>query len=348
MNQESKANKANEAPDSWPTEGWRTCSPALQGLDEEVLMTMLAYMNKQMPKVNSLLIVKNGRLVFEQYFNGCTKHDLADILSATKSFTATLIGAALNDGLLDGLDAPISSFIGSRIPDRPNGGLAAGETSLRQLLTMSSGFHWTTGKRLGEPYVHRMHRSRSWIDFILRLPIDGSTRGRFQYRSADSHLLAAVLAAASGESVFAYAYRKLFRPLGIERVAWPADPQGINAGHVFLRISPRDMAKLGFLYLHNGQWDGQQIVSRAWVAAATTTQSEGLDLYGTYGYHWWVLPSERYTGYYALGHGGQSIIVIPELELIVVTTASPKVSRYKHPKELLDRFILPSITRLSR
>lgn len=216
-------------------------------------------------------------------------------------------------------------------------------TTLRQLLGMTSGLHWITGKRLGEKLIPRLHRSAHWVRFALRLPVNPDTRDAFQYRSVDSHLLSAAVTAAAGRSAAALAQEALFAPLGIAAPSWEADPQGITAGHIGLALTGRDLAKLGWLHAAGGVWEGRRLLPEAFVRQALTPHTEGLPAFGRYGWQWWI--ARTASGEPArcmLGHGGQAVFVLPERRLVAVFTANPRVSRWKHPLRLLERFVLPA------
>jgi CubicO group peptidase (beta-lactamase class C family) len=161
---------------------------------------------------------------------------------------------------------------------------------------------------------------------------------RWNYCSGCSHLFSAILQQKTGINPRDFAEQFLFKPLGIRDVKWMTDPAGIPYGAGGFPLTPRDMAKLGYLYLRNGQWDGQQIVSSKWVQAATTKYTEiGVDPHFGYGYHWFTLNSR--PGYAAIGNLGQIIFVIPEDDLIVVTTAATEESIF----QLIEEYVFPAV-----
>jgi CubicO group peptidase (beta-lactamase class C family) len=205
--------------------------------------------------------------------------------------------------------------------------------TLRQLLTMTAGFPST----LGVDVPHWV-LTDDWVKGILTDRLEQPPGERFAYSDASSHLLAAVLAEAVGTSVLDYARAKLFDPLGIttrpapdllaveenapayERAdfAWPHDPQGVQMGFSFLKLTARDMAAIGRLYLDEGRWQGEQVVPTGWVDDATSEQVQTNSLTSGYGYHWWVTTAGDHDAYAAIGHGGQLIEVVPELRLVAV------------------------------
>ncbi len=320
---------------------WLTGSPREHGLDEAALRELEARVKEQMPKLLSALVARHGNLVYERYWNGADRDTQMNVRSVTKSFTGTLIGIAIGEGRISGVTAPAASFFTrEELPRELDERKAA--TTLEHLLTMTSGFYWVTGNKLGERHLNRMHESRDWARFIWRLPVMESGRGQFQYRSPDSHLLSVILTRACGCSAMEYAQDRLFRPLGLGPLEWPADPQGNSAGHVFMQLKARDMLKLGQLYLQRGRWEGRQLVPESYIRHATAAQTSGHPGYGAYGYQWWNATYDGVRYYFAQGHGGQYIFVVPKLELVVVFTGDPSVSRWKSPRVLFEQLLLPA------
>jgi CubicO group peptidase (beta-lactamase class C family) len=166
----------------------------------------------------------------------------------------------------------------------------------------------------------------------------------FYYDNGGPHLLSAIIQKTTGMTTEAYAQKKFFGPLGITDITWGADPQGINTGYSGLTLSSRDMAKIGYLYLHRGQWNGAQLVPAQWVEASTTKHMETKGLMNAaeddgYGYLWWI---DSFGGYSAHGFGGQYIFVLPKLDMIVVFTSGLKNANFPAPHELVKTFMLPA------
>ncbi|HEU4746461.1 MAG TPA: serine hydrolase, partial [Anaerolineales bacterium] len=236
--------------------------------------------------------------------------------SVTKSVMTTLIAIAADQGKLD-LDKPILSFF----PDRTIANLDARKEriTVRHLASMSSGLECY--HHPDEPTNQAMHASPDWVQFALDLPMAYEPGTHFAYCSPGMHLLSAILQQATGMSSLEFARLNLFEPLGIREAAWSADPQGINNGGGDLYLYPRDMAKLGFLWLHGGQWEGQQIVSREWVRLSSQRQIDTGESYGEdYGYGWWIARPGDNPIFSADGRGGQKVIVFPAMNLVLVTT----------------------------
>jgi CubicO group peptidase (beta-lactamase class C family) len=316
----------------WPTKDWRTSTPEEQGMDSARLAAMLEWVQQQRLNLHSLLVIRNGYIVSETYFDSYRQNDRHQLFSCTKSFIATLIGIALDRGDIQRIDAPVMDFFAGRsftnLDERKQA------MTLQDLLTMRSGLDWQEG----DPAYVAMMRSPDSVKYVLDKPMALAPGSQFNYCSGCSHVLSAILQQATGANTLDYAEKNLLKPLGINNLRWDKDPSGIPIGGWGLQLTPREMAKLGYLYLHDGAWEGRQIVSSAWVQAATQQHTETDGDLG-YGYQWWVYPS--FGAYTALGLEGQTIFVVPEEDLIVVTTAS--VDGHEQIFRLIDEYIMPSI-----
>lgn len=297
----------------WPTQGWRTSTPEEQGIDSVKLAEAVEYVVKNNVNIHSFLVIRNGYLVADVCFFPYapdTKHDVA---SVTKSLTSTLIGIAVEKGLIKSLDLPVLDFF----PEKAVNNLddAKKSISLNDLLTMRSGLECIAQPT--EVTLFQMMGSPDWIQFMLDLPMKFKPGDRFVYNSGAVHLLSTIIRKATGKNALDFAKANLFEPLGIFDVVWPMDPQGIsNLGWGSLRMRPLDMAKLGYLYLKNGEWEGKQILASSWVKEATESHANFQSGNG-YGYLWWVYKDQTYS---ALGRGGQCIYVLPGKNLIIVMT----------------------------
>ncbi len=322
---------AQEDPVPWPTEGWLTSTPEEQGMDSELLAEMMDYLQEQNGfNIHSLLIVRNGHIVTDAYFYPFAKsRSLHDLASVTKSFTSTLIGIAIDEGYIESVQQPVLNLF----PERSVANVDANKEAMtvEDLLTMSSGFECI--HEPGEPTLFEMRGSPDWAQFTLDLPMAAEPGRRWVYCSPVPHLLSAIIQETSGMSALEFAQEHLFAPLGISDVIWPSGPQGNNHGWGDLIITPHDMAKLGYLYLHQGEWDGQQVLSADWVATATRPGTVGY-----YGYLWWLSGSY----YNADGRGGQRIFVFPDLDMVVVTTGGGGGNQDGALGTLLSSYILPA------
>lgn len=305
----------------------------LQAADEEII--------QRFPKMHSFIVVRNGTVLIERYYNGFDISDLHDLRSATKSILSVLLGIASDRGQLPSLDEPIVDTV-RKYAMGPLDSLWA-QLTLRHLLTMTSGFYWKTGVKMGEAFIHRFHQSRNWTKYILHLPLEEHKLGTFQYCSIESHLLSILLTEWTGLSAADYARQYLFDPLGIEEALWGASPEGHSMGHIGLHLTARDMTKIGMLCLQGGVWDGERILSADWLLESMTPLSAENPGYGRYGYHWWTAKANGIPFAYAHGHGGQQINVIPALDAVVVFTADSALNRWKNPRPLLEKFIIPAL-----
>jgi CubicO group peptidase (beta-lactamase class C family) len=291
--------------DYWPTTGWRSSTPEEQGMDSEQLADLMEYLQGQNSvNIHSLLIIRNGYIVTDAYFYPFAHDSLHDLASATKSFTSSLIGIAIDKGYIESVEHRVLDFF----PERTVANLNANKEAitLENLLTMRSGFQCG-----GESTVQQMQASPDWVQFALDLPMATEPGTRYNYCTPNVHLLSAIIQETTGMSAWVFAQEQLFGPLGVSDVVWFSDPQGNTWGGGELRLVPYDMAKLGYLFLNHGLWDGLQVVSPAWVKAATSGAS--------YGYLWWLKPSGVY---FATGAGGQEIWVLPDRDMVVVMTGA--------------------------
>ncbi|MBI1807556.1 MAG: serine hydrolase [Ignavibacteria bacterium] len=295
----------------WPTRGWLTSTPEAQGIDSKQLATIFDAVKQRNIPIHSLLMVRNGRLVLDATFAPYIAGTVHDLASVTKSITSTLIGIAIDKGYIKSVDAPVLGFF----PERTFANTDSRKRALtvRHLLTMTSGL--CTDFRSGEAQNENVRRSNDWVQAILDAPLVTDPGSQFAYCSAASNLLSAILTRATGMSAEEFAKRHLFAPLGIKTYIWPGDGHGISNGWGDCFLLPHDMAKIGYLFLNNGVWEGKQIVSAAWVREATKQHVQtGTD--EAYGYKWWIIPSLRL--FEGRGRGGQRISILSARNLVVV------------------------------
>jgi CubicO group peptidase (beta-lactamase class C family) len=309
----SASPKVPEA-DYWPTQGWQTSTPEEQGLDSTKLAEGLRQIQQKGIPIHSLLIVRNGKVLLNATFypyDGQSPHSVA---SVTKSLSTLLIGIAIDQGKLS-LDDKLVSFFPDTTIANPDS--RKNDITIRDLASMSSGLdcHYEPN----EPTVQAMEASPNWVQFGLDLHMAYKPGSHWEYCGVGMHLLSAILEKATGMTALEYARQNLFEPLGITEVSWPTDPQGVNMGAGNTRLLPEDMAKIGYLYLHGGVWEGKQIISQSWVDNSIKEQYSipGGDRYG---YGWWSSVNDSGMSFFAQGNGGQRIIVNPGYNSIVVTT----------------------------
>lgn len=351
----------------WPTAHWQAISPEETGMDGTRLEQMRVHIHKQIPGLLSLLIVRHGYLVFEEYYHGFHQNSYFSISSATKSVVSMLIGLALDRGMLTSLDQPVLDFFLEYAVSEQDPRKRA--LTLRHLLSLQTGF----SREIPDEYW------RNPVELALKRPMERPPGEQFFYDSQGVDILAGILTRVTGKSAAAFADTTLFQTLGIWREAaarftwqrdptgahqwhgdafwdeqngylWKVDPQGNSTGSFGAHFTAREMAKLGYLYLNQGQWDGQQIISADYVADSTCKHSEGgWPLSVPYGYLWWITQHKSYDAFFASGFGSKLIYVIPALDIVIVTTASVETARNNPQQEqdirdLMPHFILPAIT----
>jgi CubicO group peptidase (beta-lactamase class C family) len=298
----------------FPTQGWQTSTPEEQGFDSAKVAEGLQAMRDTGINIHSLTVIRNDQMILDAYFypyDGSTYHEIA---SVTKSVMTTLIGIAADQGKLT-LDDKMVSFF----PDRTiaNRGFLKNRITVRQLAGMTSGLDCVSAN--DEQTLAEMGGAPDWVQFTLDLKVAHIPGTHFEYCSPGMHVLSAILQQATGMSTAEFARINLFEPLGITDFLWESDPQGYNDGWAGLYLHPRDLAKIGYLMLHQGQWGDMQIVSPEWVAQATSLQKK-TGRGDNYGYGWWVPPPTQFVEFAAEGRGGQYIRVLPQLNMVIVTT----------------------------
>ena len=326
---------AAREPDYWPTEGWRTSTPAAQGVDAAQLARLLTYVAEQDIGLRSIVVVRNGYIVLEAYYYPFRADTENRVCSVTKSVTSALVGIAIAQGHIEGADARVLDLFADR--EVANCDAWKEAMTLEHLLTMSSGMAWSHVAS-----VEQMQATEDWAQFVLDRPMASAPGTTWNYNEGGSHLLSVLVHEASGMSTLDFATRYLFDPLGISQPRWGVDPDETVYGGHWLYLRSRDMAKLGYLYLHEGRWDEQQILPPAWVRASARGKLK-TDSYPYYGYQWWVSDDDDY--YYAYGYGEQKIYVVPDLDMVVAITASidPDGLAWEVcPEYLLEKLILPA------
>lgn len=272
-----------------------------------------------LPRLRSLLVQHRGRIVGERYWRGATRERRANIKSASKSIISALVGIAIAEGKIRGTD----QTIGELLPAETRG-LDAEKRAITvgDLLSMRSGLQPTSFGSYGA-WVS----SRDWVRDALRRPMVAERGGRMLYSTGSTHLLSAILTRATGTSTYAYAQSRLARPLGIALRPWQRDPQGIYFGGNDMYLTPREMLKVGTLYLRGGLApDGRRVLPRAWIDSSAVPRTISPFNGNRYGYGWWIREAAGHRVLYAWGYGGQFIFVVPTLDLVVVTTSDPNAA----------------------
>lgn len=284
----------------------------------------------------SIVVVQNGAIAGEYYKEGYHEKSLFPMHSCTKSVTSALIGIALEEGLIESVDTLIADFF-PQIAGEKN----REDITIRHLLEQTSGIEWPEWGN-GAAKWFSFVTSANWVDHVLSKPMAAKPGAVFNYSTGNTHLLSAILDQVSGDAL-AFAESRLFAPLDIENYELNSDPQGIIDGGSGLSMATRDAAKFGQLYLHGGKWEGRQLVPAAWAEESTKPHSAGYNRYGQYGYQWFIKKFGEYDAYYAVGHGGQYIIVVPELELVTAINSGTFGNIYT-PQTVFQEYILKKIS----
>ncbi|HSC64153.1 MAG TPA: serine hydrolase [Caldimonas sp.] len=302
----------------WPTAGWEVSTPEAQGVSSPALADLVDFGATN--AMDSLLVVRHGRIVAEAYYAPFRPGMRHLVNSVTKAVVGTLAGIAVQRGEIASVDEPVLDSFRWRTVAHVEGGKT--QLKIAHLLDMTSGLDWTEPLSTAPPEsMLEMARSRDWVGFVLDRPMAHTPGTDFNYSSGDWHLVSAILAKKTGLDTLEYARRTLFGPLGIADAAWRADPQGVRSGGFGLSLQPRDMAKIGYLYLQRGRWAGQRIVSEAWVDRvfhASVDMNLGTTPRFRYASGWWTIPEKR--AYLAVGFLRQMIVVLPDADLVAVVT----------------------------
>jgi CubicO group peptidase (beta-lactamase class C family) len=317
---------------AWPTAGWQESTPEQQGMASLAVRRLVDFGAKN--GMDSLLVIRHGTVVADTYYAPYRPGLKHHLYSATKGVLGTLTGIAVQDGLLKGVAQPVVDFFPDLViaPDDPR----KKTITIDHLLDMTSGLDWKEPLDGAPETLRAMRRSPHWSAFVLERPMVQPPGTAFNYSSGNSQLLSAVLTRATGKSAADFARERLFGPLGITDTLWRLDPQGDSIGGFGLYLHPRDMAKIGYLYLHHGQWDGQQLLPPRWtdkVFHATVDMRMGNPSAFRYANGWWSIP--RQNVYMAVGFLQQIIMVLPKLDMVVVVTGK-KPPRFEPLVDLLE------------
>lgn len=343
--------------DYWPTRQWKNVPPLALGANPRVLGELHKYACDSL-RIYSLLIVQGGRLVFERYYHGWSPRHYITVNSVTKSVVSALVGIALREGYLQSLDQRLLDFFPEYTQTTPDA--RKQQITLRHLLNLSSGY-------AEESIVHKKLDRSPTAEVILDRPLTYEPGSTFSYDGLSCHLLSLILTKVTGMSTAEYAYSRLFQPLGIwqneqgqpvpwknagyvadsphlfffwddERDAlWSVDSEGYYIGSSGLQLTPREMAKFGYLYLNGGWWDQQEIIP-TWYVQESAQQHGSIK---GYGYLWWLGERQGHRCFTAHGAGGHAVMVVPDLDLVAVITSSP--GDEEHVETVLRDYVIPAV-----
>ena len=335
-----------------PGDDWKVSTPAEQGLDPMVVAEL--YLNAaELETLYGLLVIKNGHLIAEGYFNEGTFDRKNQLQSATKSYTSALVGIALDHGCFSSVDQKMMDFFpeftGQITDPRKE------QITIRDMLKMLSGYPFEET----DPALFEALLSGDYLPLIVGFPLTRDPGTEFQYSNVTSHLLGVIVARACDTDLKSYAQEHLFSPIdsGLGDI-WIQDRDGYYIGLAGMHVTARDMAKFGLLYLNDGEYEGKQVLSADWVEESLQRYSEvcwggwmscGYGYFRDlgYGYQWWSAKVGDHYFNYASGHGGQYIALLDGLDMVIVATSDPFWQQHddeswKHESaviELVGKFI---------
>ena len=309
----------------WPTNGWKTAPMTEHNIDQQK-MDLANQFAKNDPLARALVVIKDGYLVFENYYGDGGIQQSTDLWSATKSVTSALVGVLKDRGVISSMDQRMADLM----LDYPE----FNSITLHHVLTQTTGLSWAESGPLWVDWIF----SEDWVASALARGQINKPGSKFLYSSGNSHFLTSLVYYSTGITPGNLAKEQIFDPLGIpfetleEPISythwedyqkpmsqtWRQDPKGIESANFGLYLTARDMAKFGFLYLNKGNWEGQSLISEEWIEVST--KDHETNIYGrySYGYHWWITMVGGHPSFLASGFGGQIIGVVPSLDMVVV------------------------------
>lgn len=313
-------------------DGWGVSSLTAEGMDESLIVKATnQIMNEKFKGIHSMIIVRNRCLVHEAYFKDYSRESLHRVHSITKSISSMLIGIAIDRGFIKNVEEPIYKFFPEYEFnfDTPS----KRRIKIKHILTLTSGIDWAERQfPYSDPRNNEYHQIRSddWIGYVLEQPVRDEPGTEWEYNTGSVHLLSGIIKQSTGQFADKFAEKYLFGPLGIKNYEWNRDPTGYpctGGTHGGLRMRTRDMAKIGSVILDGGKWKNRQVISKDWVKLSTDIHYDPPD-FNALGYLWWhqsfVIHGKKIQSIYGAGYGGQSLILVPDLDLIIVFTCWTK------------------------
>jgi CubicO group peptidase (beta-lactamase class C family) len=316
---------------------WTMSTPAAEGLDAAMLEEAATTLG-DLPNTWSFLVIRNDKLVFERYFHGSAKNQSNNVHSASKSIWGAAIGIAIQKGLIASADTKIDTIL----PAKYVAVMGSDKQSItvHHLVTMTSGIDWTE-----DATETKIQKTPDWIAAILRRPMADTPGSTFNYSTGNAHLNSAMLTTAAHTTACEFIHQNLLAPMGIVAEHWGRDPQGYFSGGYNLYLTPRELAKFGLLYLHGGNWHGQQLVPAAWVTASMAPQIDAGGPY-SYGYDFWLRQLARHDVAMAWGFGGQMVYIVKDLNMVVVMTTNTRdfTDDTFNGTDVMESDVLPAAT----
>ncbi|MTH53811.1 serine hydrolase [Bacillus mangrovi] len=324
----------------WPTEDWKSIKPERVHMDQKKLDSMFEQIKNEEIPMEGLLVIRDGYIVAEQYGGGFDREKVHPVYSITKSLTSSLTGVAVKQGEIKSVDEKAVTYLDEKRIENV--------TEQKKALTIKNFLTMTSGLPFPEQTEKGFYQSEQWKTFMegadpayyaLSLPIQDD-QNTWNYSTADSAIASKIIQEAAGMPLAEYAEKHLFSHLGIKDVHWPADRSGTSLGGTGVEMKPRDIAKIGYLYMNNGKWEDQQLLPENWVKESTSPHADTNGNFegDRYGYSFWLKKVGGYDTYRAMGLYGQYMVVIPELDLIAVQTSSGM-----DIDPLLEEFVIPAV-----
>ncbi|MCG2614559.1 beta-lactamase family protein [Terrimonas sp. NA20] len=343
LTQEEIALQPVKAASGWPISKEKINQALIQKLNQKIA-------SKRFNNITSIIVIKDGRLLLEEYFNNAIRNTLHNTRSVGKSFASTMMGMAISDGHIKDENQQLGRFY--NLKEFANYTPAKDSVPLKSLLTMSSGFDGSDQDASSPGNEENMYPTDNWVKFALDLPMNSNKRNgaQWDYFTAGVVLLGDILDKNVPGGLEKYAAARLFEPLGIKDYKWQYTPQKVPNTAGGLALRSLDLAKYGQLYKNNGQWNGKQILPKEWIGKSFTSYfPEDKNLKG-YGYLFWKetfdLNGKTYEAFGCSGNGGNKVYVFKELSLVIVITATAYNKPYAHPqvKKIMNEYLLPAIT----
>lgn len=336
---------AEEATRSYPTEGWEYSDALYEVFEPEKIEAMYKYIEDREIDFTSLIIVKDQKIILEEYFDTEEPNAITALFSATKSINSGLVGIAIDKGFIENEEVPVLPYfidewkIFNITPEKE-------ALTLKNLLTMSAGFNWNEWEySYGDPrnIYETWKNSGNRFKFLLDTSMKEMPGQDFNYNTAASNLVPFILNKSTGMTTQAFAQEYLFGPMGIkeEDYIWSKDNLGYYKGGG-LNMRPTDLAKIGLLYLNKGKWEDQQLIPEDWIEKSFTPEFD-VRLGTTFGYHWYINSFKEETFYSAEGYMEQKIMVWPDEDLVVIFTGDV-IDYFKDNSDvIMKRYILGGI-----
>jgi CubicO group peptidase (beta-lactamase class C family) len=331
-----------------PNSGWALSQDEFDSHQIEVLNKKIA--QKRFENINGIVVIKDGELLIEEYFNGSARDTLHDPRSVGKTVASTLLGIAIEDNHVSSEDAKLKEFY--NLSNYKNYSPAKDAVTLKSLLTMSSGFVGDDNDYDSPGNEELMYPTKDWVQFTLDLPMDGNKvmEQDFSYFTAGIVILGDIIHKSVPDGLIAYADEKLFMPLGITNYMWQYTPQKVGNTAGGIRLRAVDFAKYGQLYKNKGLWNGKQILTEDWVEKSLSQHVEQpFDKNGFYGYLFWnktyTVNNKNYEVSFCSGNGGNKIFVFKDIPFVVVVTSSAYNLPYAHKDvdTIMANYILPAV-----